>query len=102
MVSLHGCRSFRALNAIATAPRSACVHPSHAACAHRLARWGQRGYQARAGHADFTTTQRYINLAGVVLRAEAEPAEARILGASLAGEGSRSLGLDPRTLRRGR
>jgi integrase len=36
--------------------------------------------QARAGHADFSTTQRYINLAGVVFREEAEQAEARILG----------------------
>jgi hypothetical protein len=31
------------------------------------------------GHADFSTTQRYINLAGVVFREEAERAEARIL-----------------------
>jgi integrase len=38
--------------------------------------------QARAGHADFSTTQRYINLAGVVFREEAERAEARILGES--------------------
>ena len=37
--------------------------------------------QARAGHADFSTTQRYINLAGVVFRDEAVRAEARILGA---------------------
>jgi integrase len=36
--------------------------------------------QARAGHADFSTTQRYIHLAGVVFRDEAERAEARILG----------------------
>ena len=36
--------------------------------------------QARAGHADFSTTQRYINLAGVVFRDEAERAEARIFG----------------------
>jgi hypothetical protein len=36
--------------------------------------------QARAGHADFSTTQRYINLAGVIFRDEAERAEARILG----------------------
>ena len=28
--------------------------------------------QARAGHADFSTTQRYINLAGVVFKDEAE------------------------------
>ena len=34
--------------------------------------------QARAGHADFSTTQRYIHLAGVVFREEAERAEARI------------------------
>jgi integrase len=36
--------------------------------------------QARAGHADFSTTHKYINLAGVVFRGEAEQAEARILG----------------------
>jgi integrase len=36
--------------------------------------------QARAGHADFSTTQRYIHLAGVVFRDEAERAEARIFG----------------------
>jgi integrase len=36
--------------------------------------------QARAGHADFSTTQRYIHLAGVVFREEAERAEARIFG----------------------
>ena len=36
--------------------------------------------QARAGHADFSTTQRYIILAGVVFRDEAVRAEARILG----------------------
>ena len=38
--------------------------------------------QARAGHADFSTTQRYINLAGVVFREEAEREEARIFGSS--------------------
>jgi integrase len=36
--------------------------------------------QARAGHADFSTTQLYIDLAGVAFREEAEQAEARILG----------------------
>ena len=36
--------------------------------------------QARAGHADFPTTQRYLHLAGIVFRDEAERAEARILG----------------------
>ena len=36
--------------------------------------------QARAGHADFSTTQRYIHLAGVVFRDEAERAEDRIFG----------------------
>lgn len=45
--------------------------------------------QARAGHADFSTTQRYIDLAGVSFRDEAERAEQRILGAIAAepGEG---------------
>jgi integrase len=36
--------------------------------------------QARAGHATITTTQRYIDLAGVRFKAEAELAEARIFG----------------------
>ena len=39
--------------------------------------------QARAGHADFSTTQLYIDLAGVAFREDAEQAEARILGARL-------------------
>jgi len=37
--------------------------------------------QARAGHADLGTTQRYIDLAGVLFREEAEVAEARMFGA---------------------
>jgi integrase len=37
--------------------------------------------QARAGHADFSTTQRYIDLAGVNFRDEAERAERRMWGA---------------------
>lgn len=36
--------------------------------------------QARAGHADLGTTQRYIDLAGVLFRDEAEAAEARMFG----------------------
>jgi hypothetical protein len=36
--------------------------------------------QARAGHADLSTTQRYIDLAGVLFRDEAEAAEARMFG----------------------
>ena len=37
--------------------------------------------QARAGHAEMSTTQRYIDLAGVRFREEAELAEARMFGA---------------------
>jgi integrase len=33
-----------------------------------------------AGHSDFKTTQRYIDLAGVTFREEAERAERRLLG----------------------
>jgi integrase len=40
--------------------------------------------QARAGHADMSTTQRYIDLAGVRFREEAELAEARMFGSSSA------------------
>ena len=40
--------------------------------------------QARAGHANFSTTQRYIDLAGVVFHEEAEALEERMLGLSTA------------------
>jgi hypothetical protein len=36
--------------------------------------------QARAGHADFSTTQLYIDLAVVAFRDQAEQVEARIFG----------------------
>ena len=53
----------------------------HSAITHEAAAGSApAAIQARAGHADFSTTQRYINLAGVVFREEAERAEARILG----------------------
>jgi integrase len=39
--------------------------------------------QAILGHADFATTQRYINLAGVVFRDEAAALEQRLLGVEL-------------------
>lgn len=38
--------------------------------------------QARAGHASFSTTQRYIDLAGVTFREEAERSSARLFGGS--------------------
>jgi hypothetical protein len=37
---------------------------------------------ARAGHSDFKTTQRYIDLAGEVFRSEAERLEERLWGDS--------------------
>jgi integrase len=43
---------------------------------------GAGALQARAGHADMSTTQRYIDLAGVRFREEADAAEARMFGAS--------------------
>jgi integrase len=43
--------------------------------------------QARAGHSDLSTTQRYIDLAGVLFRDEAEAAEARMFGAPAAAAG---------------
>ena len=53
----------------------------HSAITHEAAAGSApAAIQARAGHADFSTTQRYINLAGVVFRDEAVRAEARILG----------------------
>jgi integrase len=53
----------------------------HSAITHEAAAGSApAAIQARAGHADFSTTQKYINLAGVVFRDEAERAEARILG----------------------
>jgi len=42
--------------------------------------------QARAGYADLGTTQRYIDLAGVLFRDEAEAAEARMFGPSSTDE----------------
>jgi AAA domain len=51
--------------------------------------------QARAGHADYSTTQRYIDLAGVVFREEAERAEARVLGGPIVGTDSEETGQDP-------
>lgn len=41
---------------------------------------GPGAVQARAGHSDLSTTQRYIDLAGVLFRDEAEAAEARMFG----------------------
>jgi integrase len=59
-----------------------CHDGRHSAITHEAAVGSApAALQARAGHADFQTTQRYIDLAGVVFREEAERAEARILGA---------------------
>jgi len=44
--------------------------------------------QANAGHSDISTTQRYIDLAGVRFRAEAELAESRMFGASVTANGA--------------
>ena len=46
--------------------------------------------QARAGHADYSTAQRYINLAGVVFRDEAGRAVARMLGPWVPGSATDS------------
>lgn len=43
-------------------------------------RGGAAALQARAGHADLATTQRYIDLAGVAFRDEALIAEQRMFG----------------------
>jgi hypothetical protein len=37
---------------------------------------------AKAGHASMTTTKRYLHLAGVVFRDEADALERRLLGVS--------------------
>ena len=63
----------------------------HSAITHEAAAGSApAAIQARAGHADFSTTQRYINLAGVVFRDEAERAEARILGPWVPESGTES------------
>jgi integrase len=51
-------------------------------CAPRAAAAGvgAAALQARAGHADLATTQRYIDLAGVAFRDEALIAEQRMFG----------------------
>jgi integrase len=41
---------------------------------------------AKAGHADMGTTKRYMHLAGVVFRSEAEALERRLLGAGASAE----------------
>lgn len=41
---------------------------------------GPGALQPRAGHSDLSTTQRYIDLAGVLFRDEADVAEARMFG----------------------
>jgi integrase len=41
---------------------------------------GPGALQARAGHSDLSTTQRYIDLAGVLFRDEADAAEACMFG----------------------
>ena len=38
---------------------------------------------SKAGHADMKTTKRYLHLAGVVFRSEADALEARMLGAAV-------------------
>lgn len=43
----------------------------------------QAALQAGAGHSDMSTTQRYIDLAGVSFRAEAELAESRVLSVTV-------------------
>ena len=50
-----------------------------------------------AGHTDFKTTQRYIDLAGVTFREDAERAERRLLGESVAANGSQDPALPPAT-----
>ena len=65
----------------------------HSAITHEAAAGSApAAIQARAGHADFSTTQRYINLAGVVFRDEAVRAEARILGPWVPDSGTDSGG----------
>lgn len=38
---------------------------------------------AKAGHASMTTTKRYLHLAGIVFRDEAESLERRMLGRTI-------------------
>jgi integrase len=63
----------------------------HSAITHEaVAGSAPAAIQARAGHADFSTTQRYTNLAGVVFRDEAQRAEAHILGPWVPDSGTES------------
>ena len=75
--------TFRA--ALAKAEVAGDVRPfhdgRHSAITHAAAAGvGPGALQARAGHSDLSTTQRYIDLAGVLFRDEAEAAEARTFG----------------------
>jgi integrase len=70
----------------------------HSAITHEAASGSSpAALQARAGHADFSTTQRYINLAGVAFRDEAARAEARILGPWVPNPGTDSAGSETET-----
>ena len=63
----------------------------HSAITHEAAAGSApAAIEASAGHADFSTTQRYINLAGVVVRDEAVRAEVRILGSRVPDLGTDS------------
>jgi hypothetical protein len=50
----------------------------------------------KAGHADMRTTQRYLHLAGVVFRDEADTLERRLLGTKLSTELSTDLSASQR------
>ena len=72
----------------------------HSAITHEAAAGSApAAIQARAGHADYSTTQRYINLAGVVFRDEAERAEERILGPWVPDSGTESDDVRPVRIR---
>jgi hypothetical protein len=68
------------LNLSSAHPSFAPAQPLHVDHEAAAAGVSPGALQARAGHADLGTTQRYIDLAGVRFREEAELAEARMFG----------------------
>lgn len=65
------------------APRSRVLSGELNAASVPAAGSRQIAVMAKAGHASMTTTKRYLHLAGIVFRDEAESLERRMLGRTI-------------------